>query len=1235
MDADVLLRTGEASRLRRRGALYGRRPTPPSYLTLTCGAAMGGWRFKFLASEQESTRDPFLIAHRTPTQLRLQQEQAAKLPIEWPTTGCNAPLTEQGYTSSSSRVYKAASGTVRGVLLVEALYLDEEQKGLVEGLICESFGAYKWSPLACKECGNIVGFRYAPHGASYSRSGNPTSSSAADYPFSDTNDPNPREGYAFFPSDVTASNPLIFPPQKTPQLQSRHTSRSHPHSQSHPGLLPTHRPRGSDTSASDFFASPPPDVEPELVNHDTPTSRQVPYFVPEDSPRSRSRLDMSPPPGHYRVYPSIFEGHFEYHPVPLRGEVPSSSSRYEEPEQWPRVENVNAEEDVVGGWGPSPLERRRARSGAPPWSSGGLGGGLGLGLGLGPISVPAPAPVHAHAHAPAPDPRPRLSPDGVQAERLDDVVVIPIPVPALLPSSSRSSSAPVSVESQAPSSSPNTNTNTGAHTGTAAEAVAGLSVVPTATTAVSYPPPHSPTPSEALWLSPVEYTPHLQPQPQPQPLSPPPPPPPPSRLTHTHTQDAEEPGAMTMTRTAAAATPPVVSFPAAGAGVGRAPVADGNVDGAGGGTRARAARRHLGHTDDRDYDDGDGEGLTWAQFLHDAHVRGLRRTAASASANANGSSTTGSAATSTERDPVPATSASRHSNSSSNASSPNVEPGTVSGVHRHSVHTEIHARSHERADASDGGVHTQPGSSSSSSSSSSRRHSLARSPSPNATLTWTVTSAPTSTLTSPLASTSTLTHTSEPPSPPSLSVEPSRAPLSPGARTRRASVSPLLPVHLPLPPSPSPPHVHNGDIDVRGGRIGGRVGGVDGDGDAGDRSQREDFLRAMHESWNMFPALYETRHRRSGGGWGDGEMVVGGGGGGDELHVGDVSAISDWGGVGDEANGAAEELAYRESFDYTEWTGEGERAGQGWPWPDSQTDGAVTWASVGTETEATARPARQGWRDWHPDSVETETWTTARPGRRGWQDWHAAGENENTERALSGGMDARTPRRTSVSTSESLQPQSHTHPPPLTINPNPTSTSPSSTRAHAYLDARTTHANTVIARTRRVRLAAQQQREREREGERQQTSLLPQPRQGPYSPPTAQLQSLHNYRHSSTAIQLAWAQLHNLRFDPRIDEQRGMTGPVPAPAPVQVRADVDGNANANAESETEVHDEVVVHGVGATASVSDEDALAEVVNVLLGGRAFSDVGRSGAEVVAVADSAPVAVPETEVRIPLN
>jgi hypothetical protein len=147
MNNDVLLRTGEVSRLRRRGALHGRRPSPPSYVSLTCGAKLGGWRFKFSTSVEENT-DPFLIARRTSKHQHQQEDQS---PIEFPSTGCNARLTEQAYTSSNSSVYKAEGGSVRGVLPVEALYLDEEQKALVEGLVCESFGTWQWGPLACEE----------------------------------------------------------------------------------------------------------------------------------------------------------------------------------------------------------------------------------------------------------------------------------------------------------------------------------------------------------------------------------------------------------------------------------------------------------------------------------------------------------------------------------------------------------------------------------------------------------------------------------------------------------------------------------------------------------------------------------------------------------------------------------------------------------------------------------------------------------------------------------------------------------------------------------------------------------------------------------------------------------------------------------------------------------------------------------------------------------------------------
>lgn len=147
-----VVRTGEASRLRRRGAVHGRRPQLP-YVTLVCGAPLP-WRFKF--------NQPDDIKPMRPSSLRslMQRYESLKsrpsspssasqdLSLEFPSTGCRAVLTNRAYVSPTHHVYSAqiATGSVRRV---DRSYLDMEQRSTLVEVLMNSWGQLDWQGLAC------------------------------------------------------------------------------------------------------------------------------------------------------------------------------------------------------------------------------------------------------------------------------------------------------------------------------------------------------------------------------------------------------------------------------------------------------------------------------------------------------------------------------------------------------------------------------------------------------------------------------------------------------------------------------------------------------------------------------------------------------------------------------------------------------------------------------------------------------------------------------------------------------------------------------------------------------------------------------------------------------------------------------------------------------------------------------------------------------------------------------
>lgn len=144
LDEDVLTRTGEASRIRRRGARHGRRHQY-TYTSLSCGVDQP-WRFKFEGHNDgnglgklNSKPLPSTTSHRV---------KGGSLSLEFPSTGCHAILTDRAFVSSHQGVYSAI-GLVDSVVPVEKIYLDEEQKRTANQVLADAPGCKDWNPVAC------------------------------------------------------------------------------------------------------------------------------------------------------------------------------------------------------------------------------------------------------------------------------------------------------------------------------------------------------------------------------------------------------------------------------------------------------------------------------------------------------------------------------------------------------------------------------------------------------------------------------------------------------------------------------------------------------------------------------------------------------------------------------------------------------------------------------------------------------------------------------------------------------------------------------------------------------------------------------------------------------------------------------------------------------------------------------------------------------------------------------
>lgn len=148
---DDVVRTGEASRLRRRGAVHGRRPQP-SFVTLICGAPLP-WRFKFKepgnSEHKQQPSSPQSLMRRYES-LKKRPSSSPVLPLEFPSTGCRAILTNRAYASPTHQVYSAQLG-VENVAIIDKCYLDEGQKTTVVELLADSWGRLDWQGLACSE----------------------------------------------------------------------------------------------------------------------------------------------------------------------------------------------------------------------------------------------------------------------------------------------------------------------------------------------------------------------------------------------------------------------------------------------------------------------------------------------------------------------------------------------------------------------------------------------------------------------------------------------------------------------------------------------------------------------------------------------------------------------------------------------------------------------------------------------------------------------------------------------------------------------------------------------------------------------------------------------------------------------------------------------------------------------------------------------------------------------------
>lgn len=145
-----LLRTGEASRLRRRGAIHGHgsHPARPSYVTLTCGIPIAsGWKFNARNSCQDDEEmnplpQPLFSRRRTTILANM---------VEPTTTGCGAVITTRASVSRLCRLFEVAAAADKNVVAsLDPTYLDDEQRQMTNSFVQHLWGSHSWIGLGCR-----------------------------------------------------------------------------------------------------------------------------------------------------------------------------------------------------------------------------------------------------------------------------------------------------------------------------------------------------------------------------------------------------------------------------------------------------------------------------------------------------------------------------------------------------------------------------------------------------------------------------------------------------------------------------------------------------------------------------------------------------------------------------------------------------------------------------------------------------------------------------------------------------------------------------------------------------------------------------------------------------------------------------------------------------------------------------------------------------------------------------
>ncbi|KAF8468650.1 hypothetical protein JB92DRAFT_3059081 [Gautieria morchelliformis] len=296
---DDLLRTGEASRLRRRGAVRAtahRRDEedPPmfpclrslqedgSHLELECGVRSAECSFAPAGSSRPS-----------PLPCSPPARKASDVGFAFSSTGCGAVVSTKASPCiiGTQPVYSVETMGADTALL-HPDYLDVDQRAFADALI-RDVPRYDWDAIGCRVCGNALGIRYA-----------------ACLPHIGKTDPT----YVFLPSSVTPSPNFTFP--AIPAIQ-------HPESDDMSIDSPTFSPRVTRYFRSDdeFWGteinplwtpergftptpprSPPPVATPSAYTWDAvlppsaSTQTQTRASRTTDAPRHRE--STNPVPGH-------------------------------------------------------------------------------------------------------------------------------------------------------------------------------------------------------------------------------------------------------------------------------------------------------------------------------------------------------------------------------------------------------------------------------------------------------------------------------------------------------------------------------------------------------------------------------------------------------------------------------------------------------------------------------------------------------------------------------------------------------------------------------------------------------------------------------------------------------------------------------------------------------------------------------------------------------------------------